>query len=385
VAIPYREFFREPVQVAADKLREAAKLAENAGLRRYLQERATALLTDEYRASDLAWMDMKDNTLDVLIGPIETYEDQLLGYKAAHEGLVLIKDREWSGRLARYTELLPRLQASLPVPDVYKREVPGTEGDLNVYDAVCFTGEANTIIPIAINLPNDEEVQLQKGTRALQLKNAMQAKFDHIGLPLAHELLAEDQHTQLSFDAFFENVMFHEIAHGLGVKNTITGRGRVREALREQSATLEEAKADVLGLTMVKKLHEWGELGETDLRHNYTEFLVTTVASIRFGAASAHGRANLMIFNFFKEMGAFMRDADRGRYRLNLDKIEQGLNALSEGILRFQGDGDYEGVVAFMERYGHVDQELQGDLERLAHLGIPVDVVFEQRLEMPGL
>ena len=181
VAVPYHQAFADQIPPAAAKLREAAELAEDPGLRRYLELRARALETDDYQPSDLAWLDMKDNTIDVVIGPIETYEDQLFGNKAAHEAFVLIKDKEWSGRLARYAAMLPSLQSELPVPAAYKRERPGSDSDLNAYDAVYYAGDANAgSKTIAINLPNDEEVQLRKGTRRLQLKNAMQAKFDKI-------------------------------------------------------------------------------------------------------------------------------------------------------------------------------------------------------------
>ncbi len=241
-AVAYHEAFAEPSRRAAAKLRQAATLAEDAGLRRYLELRAQALETDEYQPSDLAWMDMKRNNIDVVIGPIETYDDELFGYKAAHEGYVLIKDREWSGRLSRYAALLPALQRGLPVAEPYKREKPGADSDLNAYDVVYYTGQANAgSKTIAINLPNDEQVQLKKGTRRLQLKNAMRAKFEKILVPIAGELIASDQQANIEFDAFFANIMFHEVAHGLGIKNTINGGGTVREALKEQAGALEEA------------------------------------------------------------------------------------------------------------------------------------------------
>ncbi len=386
VAIPYHEFFAEKVSKAASLLRQAAELAEDPGLKRYLMLRADALLTDDYQPSDFAWLDMKNNTIDVVIGPIETYEDQLFGYKASHEAYVLVKDKSWSKRLARYATFLPRLQEHLPVPAAYKREKPGTDSELNAYDAVYYAGEANAgSKTIAINLPNDEEVQLKKGTRRLQLKNAMKAKFDHILVPIAGELIAPDQQKYITFDAFFMNTMFHEVAHGLGIKHTITGRGTVREALKEQASALEEGKADVLGLYMVTQLKDWGELPEVDIRNNYVTFLASIFRSIRFGSASAHGRANLVRFNFFKEYGAFTRDATTGTYRVNMDRMQEAMNALSERILRLQGDGDYEAARAFMEKYGQMDETLKADLTRLQQVGIPVDIVFEQGVDVLGL
>jgi hypothetical protein len=384
--VGYSAAYPAPMGLAAAKLREASALAEDAGLRRYLELRAEALLSDRYRESDLAWMEMKDNALDIVVGPIETYEDQLFGYKAAAEAFILIKDKEWSGRLARYATFLPDLQKSLPVPEEYKRETPGTDSDLNAYDVVYYAGDCNAgSKTIAINLPNDEQVQLRKGTRRLQLKNAMRAKFDKILVPIAGELIAEDQRKHVTFDAFFANTMFHEVAHGLGIKNTLSGRSTVRQALKEQSSALEEGKADILGLYMITWLDEHGELDGQDLKDNFVTFLGSVFRSIRFGASSAHGRANLARFNFFEEMGVFSRDEATGTYRVDFERMEEAMNALSEKILRLQGDGDYEGVKAFMEDKGRIGTVLQGDLDRLAQKGIPVDIVFEQGVDVLGL
>ena len=384
-AVPYHQAFAPSLQRAAALLRQAAALADDPGLRRYLELRAEALVTDNYQPSDFAWLDMKTNPLDIVIGPIETYEDQLFGYKASYEAYVLIKDQEWSRRLSRYAALLPALQTGLPVPDAYKRETPGIDSELNAYDVVYYAGEANAgSKTIAINLPNDEQVQLQKGTRRLQLRNAMRAKFDRILVPLAGVLIAPDQRRHVTFDAFFGNTMFHEVAHGLGIKNTINGRGTVREALREQASALEEGKADVLGLYMQVQLQEMGEL-QGDVMDSYVTFLASIFRSVRFGASSAHGLANIARFNYFKERGAFTRDAATGTYRVDPVRMRAAMDALSEQILRFQGDGDYAGVQAFMARYGRVDPELQRDLDRLAGAGIPVDVVFEQGTSVLGL
>ena len=383
VATPYHRIFADQVSPAVAKIREAAALAEEPGLRRYLELRARALETDDYQQSDLAWLDMKNNTLDVVIGPIETYEDQLFGNKAANEAFVLIKDKEWSGRLMRYAAMLPGLQNELPVPAAYKREKPGSDSDLNAYDAVYYAGDANAgSKTIAINLPNDEEVQLRKGTRRLQLKNAMRAKFEKILVPIADELIAEDQRGHISFDAFFSNVMFHEVAHGLGIKNTITGKGTVREALKEQAGALEEGKADILGLFMITRLHRRGELKDQDLDDNYVTFLAGIFRSIRFGASSAHGRANAAQFSFFEEQGAFARDSATGRYRVDFGRMQSAVDTLAGRILRFQGDGDYAGVSSFMAERGKLGPALEQDLARLGSKGIPVDIVFEQGSEV---
>ncbi|TPE43531.1 dipeptidyl-peptidase 3 family protein [Pontibacter mangrovi] len=385
ITVPYHVQFKEEVQRAADLLKQAAALAEDAGLKKYLNLRADALLNDNYQPSDLAWMEMKDNRLDIVIGPIETYEDKLFGYKAAHEAYVLVKDMEWSERLSKYAAFLPELQRGLPVADQYKKETPGTDSDLNAYDVVYYAGDSNAgSKTIAINLPNDEEVQLKKGTRRLQLKNAMKAKFDKIMEPIAAELIAEDQQQYVTFDAFFANTMFHEVAHGLGIKNTINNAGTVREALKEHASALEEGKADILGLYMITQLHEKGEV-EGDLKEYYTTFLAGIFRSVRFGAASAHGKANMVRFNFFQDNGAFERDEETGKYRVNYEKMRQAMNKLSEKILTLQGNGDYAGVGTLLNEQGQISPQLQADLDRLSKANIPVDIVFEQGSEVLGL
>ncbi len=383
VAVPYHQAFAEPSRRAAAKLREAAALAEDAGLKRYLELRAKALETDDYRPSDLAWMDMKRNRIDVIIGPIETYDDGLFGYKAAHEAFVLIKDVEWSARLARYAKLLPALQRGLPVSDDYKREKPGTDSDLNAYDAVYYTGQANAgSKSIAINLPNDEKVQLEKGTRRLQLKNVMRAKFDRILVPIGEELIAEEQRSNIDFDSFFANVMFHEVAHGLGIKKTIAGKGTVRDALKEQAGALEEGKADILGLYMVTRLQQQGDLPDAKIENNYVTFLAGILRSIRFGAGSAHGRANAAEMSYLQEQGAFTRDSASGRFRVDFPRMRAAVDSMAAVILRYQGDGDYDGVTRFMAQRATIPPGLQQDLDRLASKGIPVDVVFEQGMNL---
>lgn len=385
-ATPYHEVFAEPVAAIADRLRAAAELAEDPGFRTYLELRAGALETDDYQASDLAWMDMKDNVLDVVIGPIETYEDQLFGYKASFEAFVLLRDLDWSRRLSRYAALLPSLQRALPVDEDYKREEPGSDADLNAYDVLYVGGDANAgSKTIAINLPNDPEVQLQRGTRRLQLKNAMRAKFDRIMLPIAGALIVPEQRDHVTFDAFFANTMFHEVAHGLGIKNTLDGAGTVREALMEQTSWLEEGKADVLGLFMVRNLHERGELGDADLLDNYVTFVASIFRSIRFGTTSAHGRANLVRYSFFRDRGAFALDAETGLYRIDVEALSAAVDELAAKILTLQGDGDHDGVAAFWEEAGVVDELLQAALDRIGAAGIPVDIAYEQGVEVLGL
>lgn len=383
--IPYHEMFKTKLENVAELLNRASTLAKDEGLKKYLSLRAAALLNDKYRESDMAWLDMKTNQVDVVIGPIENYEDQLFGYRTSYEAYVLVKDMDWSKRLEKYAAFLPDLQNGLPVSDEYKQEKPGSDTELNAYDVIYYAGDCNAgSKTIAINLPNDEVVQLAKGTRRLQLKNAMQAKYEKILIPIADELIDPEQRKHVSFDAFFANTMFHEVAHGLGIKNTIDGNGTVREALKELYSALEEGKADMLGLYMVSQLHNRGEI-EGDLMDYYVTFMAGIFRSVRFGASSAHGKANMVRFNFFDEMGAFERNAETGQYQVNFDKMTQAMNALSEKILTLQGDGDYEGVRSLVDKYGMIGGTLQEDLNRLNEAGIPVDVVFDQGKSVLGL
>lgn len=384
--IPYHVAYADELKAAADLLRQAAKLAESLDFATYLKLRAAALISDEYQISDMYWMNVRDNQIDIVIGAIETYEDALFGYRAGYEAYVLIKDLDWSDRLSRFADFLPALQKGLPVPDEYKWETPGTDSDLNAYDVVYYAGHSNAGgKTIAINLPNDEEVQLSRGTRRLQLKNAMQAKFDKILEPIADVLIEESQRRHISFDAFFANTMFHEIAHGLGIKNTIDGRGTVREILLDVASAMEEGKADVLGLYMITELHKAGELGDVDLRDYYVTFMTSVFRSIRFGASSAHGKANMVRFSFFLESGAFVRDAETGRYKVDFERMAVAMTDLSTLLLTLQGDGNYEGARKLFDERGVIGDQLQADLERLTEARIPVDITFQQGAAELGL
>lgn len=385
-SIPYHVAYKEQIDKAVELVRKAAELAEDEGLKKYLNLRAEALLTDEYFASDMAWMDMKSNNIDFVIGPIENYEDALFNYKAAYEAYILIKDLDWSQKIARFAALLPKLQESLPVEAAYKKEVPGLDSDLGVYDVVYYAGDCNSgSKTIAINLPNDPKVHLEKGSRKLQLKNAMKYKFDQILLPIGNMLIDEDQRSYIKFDAFFENVMFHEVGHGLGIKNLINGKGTVRESMKEMHSALEEGKADIMGLYMVSKLAEMGELPEKDLMDNYVTFVAGIFRSVRFGAASSHGKANMVCFYYLQERGAFERNPQTGTYRVNFDKMTAAMNSLAKDILTLQGNGDYEGTKKLFAEKGFIGEELKKDLDRVSEANIPRDIRCIQGKEMLGL
>ena len=363
LAVPYSEYFSEQHSEAASLMMKAAELAEDEGLKKYLTMRAEALLSNDYQPSDFAWMEMKQSNIDFVVGPIENYEDQLFGYKAAHEAFVLVKDPEWSARLAKYNSMLTGLQAALPVDPAYKSEVPGTDADMNVYDAIYYAGDCNAgSKTIAITLPSDPGIHLAIGSRKLQLINSLKAKFDNILIPIANMLIDECQRQHITFDAFFENTTFHEVAHGMGVKNTINNKGTVRGALKEQYSALEEAKADIMGLWLVTRLYEMGEITSGEVMDNYVTFFAGIFRSSRFGAASAHGKANMLSLKYFADNGAFVYQ-DNGYYKVRFEEMKKAGESLVSRILTAQGDGDYETAKEWIERDGVMTESLRRDLD----------------------
>lgn len=376
VAFPYHIFFRDQMQRAASRLRQAAALAENSALSTFLSLRAEALLTDDYRASDFAWMDMKTTALNILIGPMEV-ADRLFGLKTAYAASILVRERDRSKALRHYTTLLPRMQRALPVPAAYRQERPGLEGDLAVYDVLYYGGYDRFSPPLGVAWPADEEVQLRRGTRSLLLRNAMAAHFDRILAPLANLLIADDQRQHVTPEANFNVIMLHEMAHGLGIKQTICGKGPVREALKDLGHAVEENKAELLSLVMMDQLYRWGEMSADDVRDGY----VTALARLLY---NSDGARSIACLNFFKEAGAYSRDNATGKYRLIPERVRAAANALAEKMLRFQGDGDYEGAKGFFELSGRPDEGLQHDMERLDGASIPVALTVGQQWPDPG-
>ncbi|MDR0419597.1 MAG: Zn-dependent hydrolase [Prevotellaceae bacterium] len=383
--VPYHQYYKKELERAVNQMNLALLSCEDKDLKKYLKCRAEALLTDEYYESDSVWMDMRTNVIDFIVGPIESYEDALYGYKTAYEAFILMKDTAWSGKLEKFNRLMPDLQKSLPCDIEYKKESPGTNSDLAVYDVLYYAGDCNAgSKTIAINLPNDERVHVKQGTRKLQLKNAMRAKFDKILMPMAKNLIDKEQLDNVKFDAFFENVTFHEVAHGLGIKRTINGTETVRNALKDTYSTIEEAKADVAGLFLVKQLGRQGHLGKKELMDNYVTFVAGIFRSVRFGASSAHGKANMLTFNYLREKGAFERSAN-GTYKVNFERMDKAVDGLVREILTIQGDGNYEKASSWIAEKSGVKGVLLEDLNKIATLGIPKDIRFNQGPKALGL
>ena len=378
----YHEEYAEDIGQICALLEKAVALAENPGLKNYLEKRIEAFKTDDYLASDLAWMDMKDNKIDFVTGPIESYDDKFRETKTSYESFILLKDEERSKDLAKFVSMLPALQKELPCAPEYKTFVPGTSSDLNVYDVVFYAGDCNAgSKTIAINLPNDDRVHALKGTRRLQLRNSMKAKFDKILMPIGELIVTPEQQKYLNFDAFFWNVTFHEVAHGLGVKQTINGKGSVDAAMGTEKTSWEEAKADILGLFMVTKLVEMGEITNITSEDAIATYIAGILRSVRFGAASSHGKANMMCFNYMEKAGAFTRD-DKGQYVIDFEKAKEAMNGWAALILKTQGDGDVEFATKYRAENGNITPALQADLDKINSAGIPRDIRFIQGVDV---
>ena len=373
----YRDEYKEELEKVCSLLEEAAALTENEGMRKYLTERVKAFRTDDYLASDLAWMDMKDCNMDFVVGPIENYDDHLYEAKAAYEAFILLKDEKRSANLAKYVGLLPELQKALPCAPEYKTFVPGTSSDLNVYDAIYYAGDCNAgSKTIAINLPNDERVHAAKGARRLQLYNSMMAKFDKIMMPIGEVLMDPEQLQYLSADAFFWNVTFHEVAHGLGVKQTVNGKGTVDQAMGDQKTSWEEAKADILGLFMVSKLIDMGEITDITKEQSIATFIAGIVRSVRFGFASSHGKANMMCYNYMEDHGAFTRNED-GKWVIDFEKAAAAVDSWASLILETQATGNFEFAQQYAAENASIREALEADIQKVNEAGIPRDIVFD--------
>lgn len=377
----YHEEYQKEIKEVCHLLTDAISITDNKGMKKYLKERKKAFETDNYFASDMAWMDMKSSNLDFVVGPIENYDDKLYEAKASYESFILVKDVERSKELAKFVKMLPDIQKILPCDPKYKKFVPGTSSDLNVYNAIYYAGDCNAgSKTIAINLPNDDKVQAKKGARRLQLRNSMQAKFDKILLPIGNQLMNTKQQQYLNFDAFFWNVTFHEVAHGLGVKTTVNGKGSVDEAMKTEKTSWEEAKADILGLFIVCHLIDKKEITNITKEQAIATYIAGIFRSVRFGAASSHGKANMMCFNYMEEQGAFSRNAE-GIYTIDFTKAEKAISSWAEIILTYQATGDFEAAQSFREKYGVIHTNLQKDLNKINAIGIPRDIRFKQGIK----
>lgn len=372
-AVPYSQEYRQWLQPAAKLLREAAAATSNASLKRFLELRATAFETDDYYESDMAWMDL-DAPVEVTIGPYETYEDLLFGYKTAFEAFVTVNLPKESAALSRYKERLPWLEGNLPIPDEHKNPNRGTESPIRVVDTVFTAGDTKAgIQTLAFNLPNDERVREAKGSKKVLLRNTMRAKYDKILMPIAERVIAQDQVKDVAFDAYFNEVLHHELSHGLG-PGIIMKDGKkteVRLELKELFGTLEEAKADVMGVYNILALMERGDMPKELRRTLEPTYVAGLFRSARFGVHEAHGQGVVAQFNYLMEKGALQVDG-AGRFRAVSEKFPGAIRDLLREMLMLQAAGDYEGTKAFLDKYGQPQKSL---LDAIGKLGdVPVDI-----------
>ena len=373
LAIPYSQAYTEWLEPAAEYLRSAAAKTDNDSLRTYLELRAEAFATDDYYASDMAWMDL-NSPVEITIGPYEVYEDKLFGYKAAFEAFVTVDIPAESAALARYKEMLPYLERNLPIDDEHKNLDRGTESPIRVVDEVFVGGDSKAgVQTLAFNLPNDEKVREAKGSKKVMIRNVLRAKFDKILTPIAERVLAPEDAERIAFEAFFNEALHHELSHGLGPgKLTLDGRDtEVRLELKDLYSVMEEAKADVMGIYNILALIEMGEMSEDLLDSLAPTYVAGLFRSARFGVTEAHGQGTVSQFNYLLETGA-LEVKESGRFHAVPEKFPGALRELLNIMLMLQATGDYEGTKEFLDAYGYPSEALLAAIDRLD--GVPVDI-----------
>ncbi len=372
-AVPYSKAYRQWLAPASHLLIEAAKATDNASLKDFLAKRAQAFLSDDYFASEVAWMDL-DAPVEITIGPYETYEDGLFGYKAAFEAYLTVNLPQESAKLARYKSELPWLERNLPIDDRFKNLSRGTDSPIRVVDLALAAGDARAGIPaVAYNLPNDERVRDAKGSKKVLMRNVMRAKFEKILQPIAQRVLASEELPRVSFDAFLEEVLHHELSHGLG-PGTITKDGQkteVRKELKELFSPLEEAKADVMGVYNLLALMDKGVVAKSLQAELEPTYVAGLFRAARFGVHEAHGKGVVTQFNYLLAQGALKVDPD-GRFRAVPEKFPGAIRSLLGEMLLLQAHGDYAGTQKFLDRWGKPGPELEKALARLED--VPVDI-----------
>ncbi len=379
VAIPYSQEYKALLDEAAGYMRRAADLTANESLAKFLRSRADAFASNDYFQSDMDWMDVTDNLIDVTIGPYEVYEDNLFNYKAAFEGFICIRDPKESVRLDGLKGYLVKMENNLPIPDEHKNLNRGSESPISVVDVVFSAGDTKAgVQTLAFNLPNDERVQEAKGSKKVMLRNIIHAKFDKILMPIAKQLIADDQLGHVTFDAYYNHILLHEFSHGLGPGRITLADGTettAQKALKETHSSIEEAKADIVGEHNIYYLIEEGFFGRELEKDVAVTFLAGFFRSVRFGAESAHGRANMVIFNYMRENGVYSYDTGSGKWSVDMEKTHGAVKDLSGKILMIQALGDYEAAKGLLDKYGIMDADVEASLLKLRKARLPVDIV----------
>ena len=374
----YHDAYKENIDKICNYLQAAADITIKESVRNYLLKKIDALRNDYYYDSDCAWLDMTDSKMDLIIGPNEVNDDQFMGLKRSYEAYVLLKDLKRTEVINSFSSMLPEFQKALPCEEEYKTFVPGKDSDIYTYDAIYCSGHANAGIKLmALNLPYDPKVQQEKGTRTALLHNIMLEKFNRVVSPVGMVVLDADAQATLDAEAFYWNVAFREIAHGLGVKETVNGKGSVSEALGNRALTWEDAKANVVGLYLVCKMIDEHKLpGINSKASAINTFVANLIRSERFGENSQLGRAYVMVFNYLNEKGAFKR-GDSGKYSINQDRLLEAAAELAGIIIKTQATGDYEFAGQFEQKYCSLSEDFKADLMNIRLENIPLDIKFE--------
>jgi hypothetical protein len=355
-------------------LREAAALTTNATLRDFLNKRAAAFASNDYYDSDVAWMDL-DSPIDLTIGPYETYEDELFGYKAAFEAYVTLRDDAETAKLLKFSSYLQELEDHLPIDPKYRNPKLGAASPIRVVNEVFSSGEGNSgVQTAAFNLPNDERVVKEKGSKRIMLKNVQDAKFNKTLIPISRVVLTPADQAKLSFDSFFTHILTHELMHGLGPHNIDVGgqATTVRLQLKDKYSSIEEAKADVTGLWALQYLINKGAVPKTMQRTLYTTYLASMFRSVRFGINEAHGRGVAMQFNYFTDEGGIKYDERTGKFSVDESKIQDAVRKLTTELLTIEAEGSYEKAAAILDKYAVIRTPMKSALDKLK--GVPVDI-----------
>lgn len=372
--VPYSQEYREFLEPAAKLLREAAALTANRTLKDFLNKRADAFTSNDYYASDVAWMDL-DAPIDVTIGPYETYEDELFGYKAAFEAYVTLTDAVESAKLKKFSQHLQELENNLPLDAQYRNPKLGASSPMRVVNEVFASGEGNNgVQTAAFNLPNDERVVKEKGSARIMLKNVQDAKFNKVLIPISREVLTVAQQRDIAFDSFFTHILMHELMHGLGPHNiTVGGQATtVRLQLKDKYSAIEEAKADVTGLWALQYLIDKGVIDKQMQRTLYTTYLASMFRSVRFGLTESHARGVAMQFNYFTDEGAIKFDERTNKFSVDNAKIKDAVRKLTHELLTIEAEGSYDKAKAILDNYSVIRPPMKGALDRL--ISVPVDI-----------
>jgi hypothetical protein len=380
VAIPYSEYFKDKLTQASNLLKEAAEYSDNPSLKKYLLSRADAFLSNDYYQSDMDWMDLKDHNIEVVIGPYEVYEDEMFNYKASFESFVTIKDPVETKKLEVFAKYLNDIEKNLPLDDKHKNFTRGSESPIVVANEVFTAGDTKAgVQTLAFNLPNDERVRQAKGSKKVMLKNVHEAKFEKLLKPIAELVLEPEQLKYVTFNAFFNHTLMHEMSHGVG-PGFIKVNGRdteVKKELKETYSTIEECKADILGMYNNMFMIEKGVYSKESENEIMVTFLAGAFRSMRFGIGEAHGGGNAIIYNYLLEKGGYVFDESTQKVKVDFNKIHSALKELCNLVLTIQADGNYQGAKDLIAKYAVNSKSIESLRKKLEKLPVDIKPVFE--------